>query len=71
MADKISIPDRIIQLGDFLKTPHTADEISKELKDTKGFKIGADQIKMALLRLLRQEKVKRRKEGAAYKYYIT
>jgi len=68
--DKKSIKEKILDTGSFLKTPKTAEEIREEIKDTQGYKIGRDQLKMALLRLLRNHKIKRKKEDKVYKYHL-
>lgn len=69
-SNKISIPEMISGLGNFMKTPRGSEDIKLEIKDSQGYNIGEDQIKMALLRLLRSKKIKRRKEDKIYKYYI-
>jgi hypothetical protein len=63
--------DKILKVSGFLKTPRTAEEIRKELKDRFGFSIDLTHLRISLLRLLRQEKIQRKKDGAGgYKYYV-
>ena len=67
---KKSIVDRILELGDFLKTPRFAEEIRKEIKDRTGYSFDLQDIRVNLLSLLRREKLKRKKEGTTlYKYH--
>ncbi len=66
---KKSVAERIAELGKFLDTPKTAEEIKKEIKDRKGHSILLQDIRVNLLYLLRREKLKRKKEGNFYKYH--
>jgi len=66
---KKSIADRILDLGDFLKTPKLAEDIRKEIKDKTGYSFDLQDIRVNLLYLLRREKLKRKKEGSFYKYH--
>ena len=67
---KKSIVDRILELGDFLKTPRFAEEIRKEIKDRTGYSFDLQDIRVNLRSLLRREKLKRKKEGTTlYKYH--
>ena len=69
-TSKKSISDRILDLGDFLKTPKLAEDIQKEIKDKTGYSFDLQDIRVNLLYLLRREKVKRKKEGKSlYKYH--
>ena len=72
MGDKIkSIAERILELGQFINTPRTAQEIRKEIKDKSGNSFTLQDIRVNLLYLLRREKIKREKEGTSlYKYHI-
>ncbi|MBS3090298.1 hypothetical protein J4433_00845 [Candidatus Pacearchaeota archaeon] len=70
MSDKKSIAERILDLGDFLKTPKLAEEIKKEIKDRTGHNFNLQDIRVNLLYLLRRERLKRKKEGVFYRYYI-
>lgn len=36
---KKSVAEKILELGNFVTTPRTADEIKKELKDSMGYSI--------------------------------
>lgn len=65
---KISISEKIMKILN--NQPKTAEEIRKELKDQFGFSEKLEDIRVNLLYLLRREKVKRKKEGGVYKYYI-
>lgn len=67
---KKSVAEMILELSDFLKISKTAKEIQQEIKDSMGHNVGDDQVKMALLRLLRTHKIERKKEGKIYKYHI-
>lgn len=67
---KKSIADRILELGEFLKTPRLAEGIRKEIKDRTGYSFDLQDIRVNLLYLLRREKLKRKKEGTSlYKYH--
>lgn len=66
-----SIADRILELGDFLKTPRLAEDIRKEIKDNTGYSFKLRDIRVKLLCLLRKDKIKRKKEGKSlYKYHV-
>lgn len=65
-----SVTEKILELKAFLKEPHTAKEIRQELKDSRGYSIDSKTIMMALLKLLRDDKIKRKKEGKVYKYHF-
>lgn len=67
---KKSVAEKILELENFLKVPKTAEDIKKELKDSMGYSIDMYAIRMALIRLLRSKKIKRKKEGKIYKYNI-
>lgn len=67
---KKSVSEMILELGDFLKSPKPAEEIKKEIKHNKGHIISIQDIRVNLLYLLRRDEVKRKKEGAFYKYYV-
>lgn len=66
---KKSVADKILELGGFLKKAHTAREIKRELKDTRGHSVDSKALMMALIGLLRDDKIKRKKEGKVYRYY--
>jgi len=64
-----SVPGKILELGEFLKTPKTAEDIKRELKDSFGYNIGIVEVSRSLLRLLRKKEIKRKKDDKVYKYY--
>jgi len=68
--NKISVPEQILELGDFLKKSKTAEEIKKELKDAFGHNIGITEIRKSLLRLLRRKKIRREGDGKMYRYFL-
>jgi len=51
-------------------SPRIAEEIGKDLKDDFGYRVQLQDIRVNLLYLLRREKIKRKKEGGKYKYFI-
>lgn len=65
---KISVAEKIMRIID--KRPKAAEDVKKELKDKFGFNERPEDIRVNLLYLLRREKIKRKKEGDVYKYYI-
>ncbi|MCP6720416.1 MAG: hypothetical protein KJI72_03835 [Patescibacteria group bacterium] len=65
---KSSVAEKIMKAID--KQSKAAEEIRKELKDRFGYNIKPKDIRVNLLYLLRREKIKRKKEGKTYKYYI-
>lgn len=67
---KVSDTDRILKASSYMKTPRTAEEIKKELKDRFGHSMDLTALRMSLLRLLRREKIQRSKDGGEYKYYV-
>lgn len=68
--NKKSISEIILEHGKFMNEPKLAEEIKKEIKDRKGHNIPLQDIRVNLLYLLRREKIKRKKEGKLYRYYI-
>jgi hypothetical protein len=64
------VAEKILEIEAFLMNPHTAKEIKQELKDSRGYSINSKAIMMALLYLLRENKIKRKKEGKIYKYHL-
>ena len=67
--NKKSVSEIILELGKFLDSPKTAEEMKKEIKDRKGKSISLQDIRVNLLYLLRREKLSRIKEGSSYKYH--
>ena len=67
-SKKPSVAEKIIKVAN--ERPKTADEIRKELKDKFGYNIKPKDIRVNLLYLLRREKIKRKKDGRVYKYYV-
>ena len=67
-VSKISVAEKIIKVLN--KESKTADEIRKELKDSFGFNIKPEDIRINLLYLLRRGKVNRKKDGKNYRYSI-
>ena len=67
-SQKVSVAQKIIKIID--KQPKTAEGIKKELKDRFGYNIKPEDIRVNLLYLLRREKIKRKKDGKMYKYYV-
>lgn len=65
---KVSVAEKIVKVIN--KQPKSAEEFKKELKDRFGYNIKPEDIRVNLLYLLRREKIHRKKEGSAYKYYI-
>ncbi|MFA6136310.1 MAG: hypothetical protein WC705_03070 [Candidatus Paceibacterota bacterium] len=63
-----SVAERLIKVIN--KQPRTAEEFRKEIKDKLGHNEKPEDIRVNLLYLLRREKIKRKKEGSVYKYYI-
>ena len=63
-----SIPEKILQVGNFLNSWRTAEEIKKELKDSFGYNISITEIRKSLLRLLRRKLIQRVHDGKIYKY---
>jgi hypothetical protein len=51
-------------------SPRIVEEIGKDLKDNFGYRVQLQDIRVNLLYLLRREKIKRKKEGGKYKYFI-
>ena len=68
--NKKSVSEIILEHGKFMNEPKLAEEIKKEIKDRKGHNILLQDIRVNLLYLLRREKIKRKKEGKLYRYYI-
>lgn len=70
-SNKKSIAERILELGNFLKTPRLAEDIRKEIKNKTGYSFDLQDIRVNLLYLLRRGQLKRKKEGASlYRYHI-
>ncbi|MDP2703852.1 MAG: hypothetical protein Q8P01_01370 [bacterium] len=67
-TQKASVAEKVMKVVD--KRAKTAEEIKAELKDKFGYNIKPEDIRVNLLYLLRREKIKREKEGKAYKYHI-
>jgi predicted transcriptional regulator len=67
--NKKSVSEIVLELGNFLDSPKTSEEIKKEIKDKKGHNIPLQDLRVNLLRLLRKEKLQRKKEGSFYKYH--
>jgi len=67
---KKGVAEKIQEIGDFLKIPRSAEEIKRELKDRLGYVVKLTDVRINLLRLLRREKIKRKKEDTIYKYYV-
>jgi len=65
-----SVTERILELKNFMKTPKSAEEIKAEIKESTGYSIDLEDIRVNLLYLLRREKIKRKKEEKIYKYCI-
>lgn len=65
---KVSVSEKIMKV--LKESPNDAEGIKRELKDTMGFKVEPSDIRVNLLYLLRRGKIKRKKEGKIYKYYI-
>ncbi len=65
---KESVAEKIMKVID--KQPRSAEEFRKEIKDRFGHNEKPEDIRVNLLYLLRREKIKRKKEGKIYKYYI-
>ena len=65
---KASVAEKIMKIIE--KRPKTAEEIQRELKDKFGYNEKPEDIRINLLRLLRREKVKRKREDKIYKYHI-
>lgn len=65
---KVSVSEKIMKV--LTKKLKDADEIRTELKDRFGFKETPEDIRVNLLRLLRRETIKRKKEGKVYKYHL-
>lgn len=65
---KISVAEKIMRVIE--KRPQAAEDVKKELKDRFGFNERLADIRVNLLYLLRREKIKRKKDGDTYKYYI-
>lgn len=68
LKQKMSVAEKILKIIN--KEKKTAEEIKQELKDMFGFSIKLDDIRVNLLFLLRRERIKRKKDGVIYKYYI-
>ena len=66
--NKTSVADLLLRVID--KTPKSADEIRRELKDRFGHNVRPDDVRVNLLYLLRRDKIKRKKINKIYKYYI-
>lgn len=67
-VQKPSVAEKILKVVD--KQPKGAEEFRKELKDRFGYNIKPEDIRVNLLYLLRREKIKRKKDGNIYKYYV-
>lgn len=52
------------------KSPMLAEEIGSLIKEKFGYRVSVQDIRVNLLYLLRREEVKRKKDGAKYKYFI-
>ncbi len=65
---KTSVADRLMKVIDKQLKP--AEEFRKEIKDRFGHNEKPEDIRVNLLYLLRREKIKRKKEGKIYKYYV-
>ncbi len=64
----VSVSEKIMKVMD--SKLKTAEEIKQELKDSFGHSIQPEDIRINLLRLLRREMIKRKKEDKVYKYYV-
>lgn len=65
---KLSVAEKILKVvNNQLKE---AEEFKKELKDRFGHNVKPGDIRVNLFYLLRREKIKRKKEGKIYKYYV-
>ena len=65
---KGSLAEKIIKILN--KTPKSAEEIRKEIKDDFGYREKLKDIRVNLLYLLRRGKIKRAKEKNIYRYHI-
>ena len=65
---KLSVAERLMKVID--KRPKLAEEFRKEIKDRFGYNEKPEDIRVNLLYLLRREKIKRKKDGKIYKYYV-
>jgi len=52
------------------KQPKPAEEFRQEIKDRFGHNEKPEDIRVNLLYLLRRERIKRKKDGKIYRYYI-
>jgi len=67
-AQKASVAQKIMKVID--KQPMHAEEFRKEIKDRFGHNEKPKDIRVNLLYLLRREKIKRKKDGKIYNYYV-
>ena len=65
---KTSVADRLMKVIN--KQPRPAEEFRKEIKNRFGHNEKLKDIRVNLLYLLRREKIKRKKDGKLYKYYV-
>lgn len=65
---KTSVAEKLMKVID--KRPRPAEEFRKEIKDRFGHNEKPEDIRINLLYLLRRERIKRKKEGKIYKYYV-
>jgi len=65
---KPSVAEKIMHVID--GKPKEAEDVKQELKDQFGYNEKPDDVRVNLLYLLRRGKIKRKKDGEIYKYYI-
>ena len=65
---KVSVSEKLIKV--LTTDAKDAEEIRVELKDSLGFSEKLEDVRVNLLYLLRRGKIKRKKSGNVYKYYI-
>ncbi len=67
-VQKSSVAEKLLKVID--KQPRPAEEFRKGIKDRFGHNEKPEGIRVNLLYLLRREKIKRKKDGKVYKYYV-
>ncbi len=67
-TQKTSLAETLMKVMN--SSPRIAEEIGKDLKDNFGYRVQLQDIRVNLLYLLRREKIKRKKDGGKYKYFI-
>ena len=65
---KVSVSEKLMKV--LTTDAKDAEEIRVELKDSLGFSEKLEDVRVNLLYLLRRGKIKRKKSGNVYKYYI-